>query len=139
MTLWFPAAAHAYTLCCVCSYSFPLCSTTDCFAGLITGLGKGIVGAVAQPVSGGLDFVSSTIEGFDATSNSLLGRSRPQAAKRVRLPRAIGGDHKLLPFIRSDATESQVSMHVCTPLLWHRFLLNQKEPILGQLMLPCKL
>jgi hypothetical protein len=59
------------------------------------------VGAVANPLSGGLDALSTTFEGFDAASSSLLGRARPQAAKRSRLPRAIGGDHRLLPFTRS--------------------------------------
>ena len=67
------------------------------------------MGAVANPVSGGLDALSSTFEGIDAASSSLLGRARPQAARRSRLPRAIGGDRKLLPFRRPpDQTEKQV-------------------------------
>lgn len=72
-------------------------------------MGKGIVGAFANPISGGLDALSTTFEGFDAASSSLLGRARPQAAIRSRLPRAIGGDHKLLPFRRMpDNDERQV-------------------------------
>ena len=80
-----------------------------CNAGLFSGVGKGLVGAFANPISGGLDALSTTFEGFDAASSSLLGRARPQAAIRGRLPRAIGGDHKLLPFKRlPNSDERQV-------------------------------
>lgn len=74
------------------------------------GLGQGLVGAAAQPVSGALDFMSSAFEGIDASSNTILGKlsSRPRAARRRRLPRAIGGDRKLQPFVRSDGTDTQV-------------------------------
>ena len=48
--------------------------------GLFTGIGKGLVGAVANPLSGGLDALSTTFEGFDAASSSLLGRARPQVS-----------------------------------------------------------
>lgn len=78
--------------------------------GFITGMGKGLVGAVANPLSGSLDAISSTFEGIDAASSTLLrGRDlRPQAAVRSRLPRAIGGDRKLLPFKRPpNNTETQ--------------------------------
>ena len=68
------------------------------------------MGAFANPISGGLDALSTTFEGFDAASSSLLGRARPQAAVRSRLPRAIGGDHKLLPFKRMpNSDERQVN------------------------------
>ena len=71
------------------------------------GLGQGLVGAAAQPVSGALDFMSSAFEGIDASSNTILGRlsNRPRAMRRRRLPRAIGGDRKLLPFVRSQRTD----------------------------------
>ena len=68
------------------------------------------MGAAAQPVSGALDFMSSAFEGIDASSNTILGRlsNRPRAVKRRRLPRAIGGDRKLLPFLRSDGSDRMV-------------------------------
>lgn len=80
-------------------------------AGFVKGLGQGLVGAAAQPVSGALDFMSSAFEGIDASSNTILGRlsNRPRALKRRRLPRAIGGDRKLLPAVRSDGTDTQAS------------------------------
>ena len=78
-------------------------------AGFFSGVRKGVIGAVANPASGTLDAFSSAFEGLDAAKNSLLGRARPQEAVRIRLPRAIGGDHKLLPFRRSSVnTENQV-------------------------------
>ena len=75
-------------------------------AGFVKGVGKGIIGAVAQPVSGGLDLMSSTFEGFGAVQDNLMGRQRSNA-RRLRLPRAIGGDCKLQPFLRDDG-EKQV-------------------------------
>ena len=78
-------------------------------AGFFTGVRKGLVGAVTNPASGTLDAFSSAFEGIDAAKNSLLGRARPQQAERKRLPRAIGGDHKLLPFRRPPGnSENQV-------------------------------
>ena len=81
--------------------------------GFVKGLGQGLVGAAAQPVSGALDLLSSAFEGIDASSNTILGRlsARPRAVVRRRLPRALGGDRKLLPFVRSDGTDRQVGMH----------------------------
>lgn len=80
------------------------------------GLGQGLVGAAAQPVSGALDFMSSAFEGIDASSNTILGRlsNRPRAMKRRRLPRAIGGDRKLLPFVRTDRTDQLVRLLRCS-------------------------
>ena len=77
-------------------------------AGFVKGVGKGIIGAVAQPVSGGLDLMSSTFEGFGAVQDNLMGRQRSNA-RRLRLPRAIGGDCKLQPFLRADG-EKQVGL-----------------------------
>ncbi|DBA67777.1 TPA: hypothetical protein ACH3X2_001211 [Trebouxia sp. C0005] len=60
--------------------------------GFFKGVGKGVVGAIAQPISGGLDFASSAFQGIDATKDQLIGR--PQAGtiyRRLRLPQAIGG------------------------------------------------
>jgi vacuolar protein sorting-associated protein 13A/C len=72
----------------------------------VQGVGKGLVGAVAAPVSGGLDMFSSAMEGLDASKDSLLGRPRAgNTLDRRRLPRTIGGDFKLLPFIREDSAQ----------------------------------
>lgn len=101
--------------------------------GFVKGLGQGLVGAAAQPVSGALDLLSSAFEGIDASSNTILGRlsARPRAVARRRLPRALGGDRKLLPFVRSDGTDRQVGMHSLQngsedfprKAPWHTFLL----------------
>lgn len=73
------------------------------------GVGKGLVGAVAAPVSGGLDLFSSAMEGLDASKELLLGRPRAGTMlERCRLPRTIGGDFRLLPFIR-DGSEREVN------------------------------
>ena len=77
--------------------------------GFFKGVGKGFVGAIAQPISGGLDFASSAFEGIDATKDQLIGRPRAGTAnRRLRLPRAIGGDGKVTAFIGSDGTEKEV-------------------------------
>ncbi len=54
--------------------------------------------------------MSSAFEGIDASSNTILGKlsNHPRAVKRRRLPRAIGGDRKLQPFMRAG-TDAQVS------------------------------
>jgi hypothetical protein len=74
------------------------------FAGAFKGVGKGLVAAVANPVSGVLDALSATAEGFDAA----LSRRRVAmvATQRRRLARAVGGDGRLLPMVR-DGSERQ--------------------------------
>lgn len=77
--------------------------------GFFKGVGKGVVGAIAQPISGGLDFASSAFEGIDATKDQLIGRPRAGTTnRRLRLPRAIGGDGKVTAFIGSDGSEKEV-------------------------------
>ena len=86
------------------------------FAGFFKGVGKGVVGAIAQPISGGLDFASSAFEGIDASKDQLIGRPRAGTTNgRLRLPRAIGGDGKVTAFLGSDGTEKEVSA-----LCWQR-------------------
>ncbi len=86
--------------------------------GFVKGLGQGLVGVAAQPVSGALDFMSSAFEGIDASSNVIMGKlSNHRAVKRRRLPRAIGGDRKLQPFLRLDGTDTQArsaSLFACS-------------------------
>ena len=93
-------------------------------AGFFKGVGKGVVGAIAQPISGGLDFASSAFEGIDATKDQLIGRPRAGTAhRRLRLPRALGGDGKVTAFIGSDGSEKEVTttaLHVyCSNLIVH--------------------
>jgi len=75
------------------------------------------VGAIAQPISGGLDFASSAFEGIDATKDQLIGRPRAGTTnRRLRLPRAIGGDGKVTAFLGSDGTEKEVGhLSLTTP------------------------
>ncbi|DBA67772.1 TPA: hypothetical protein ACH3X2_001206 [Trebouxia sp. C0005] len=74
--------------------------------GFFKGVGRGVIGAIAQPIGGGLDFASSAFEGIDATKDQLIGRPRAGTTnRRLRLLRAIGGDGKVTAFLGSDATE----------------------------------
>eukprot|EP00271_Cylindrocystis_brebissonii_P008358 TRINITY_DN2254_c0_g1_i1.p1 TRINITY_DN2254_c0_g1~~TRINITY_DN2254_c0_g1_i1.p1 ORF type:complete len:1958 (-),score=356.45 TRINITY_DN2254_c0_g1_i1:258-5252(-) len=67
--------------------------------GFVSGVGKGIVGVAAQPLSGGLDLLSKTADGINATRLKLTAAmSAKTALKRHRLPRAIGGDGILKPY-----------------------------------------
>lgn len=88
------------------------------------GVGKGLVGAVAAPVSGGLDLFSSAVEGLDATKASLLGKPRAGVLLgRHRLPRVIGGDFKLKPFIQHGSEQEvgrlRASCTLCPILVAH--------------------
>ncbi|KAK9827173.1 hypothetical protein WJX74_009221 [Apatococcus lobatus] len=83
----------------------------DGVQGFVQGVGRGIIGAAAQPVSGAFEFMSSTFEGIDAVKDQLVGRIKPSDLyKRNRLPRAIGGDGRLQPFSRSDGSERQARL-----------------------------
>lgn len=94
---------------CACRCCALCCQALAHGAGFLKGVGKGVVGAIAQPISGGLDFASSAFEGIDATKDQLIGRPRAGTAnRRLRLPRAIGGDGKVTAFIGSDGTEKEV-------------------------------
>ena len=61
--------------------------------GFVSGVGKGLIGAAAQPMSGVLDLVSKTTDGVNATRGKLAAAlTSKKVAKRKRLPRAIRGD-----------------------------------------------
>ncbi|KAL1372338.1 hypothetical protein AAHE18_01G196400 [Arachis hypogaea] len=64
--------------------------------GFVQGVGKGIIGAAAQPVSGVLDLLSKTTEGANAMRMKIASAitSEEQLLRR-RLPRVIGGDNLL--------------------------------------------
>ncbi|XP_074383059.1 uncharacterized protein LOC141724723 isoform X2 [Apium graveolens] len=67
--------------------------------GFVQGVGKGIIGAAAQPVSGVLDLLSKTTEGANAMRIKIASAiaSEDQLLRR-RLPRVIGGDNLLRPY-----------------------------------------
>uniref|UniRef100_A0A175YPS3 Uncharacterized protein n=1 Tax=Daucus carota subsp. sativus TaxID=79200 RepID=A0A175YPS3_DAUCS len=73
--------------------------------GFVQGVGKGIIGAAAQPVSGVLDLLSKTTEGANAVRTKIASAiaSEDQLLRR-RLPRVIGGDNLLRPY---DAYKAQ--------------------------------
>ncbi|KAJ4843890.1 hypothetical protein Tsubulata_025940 [Turnera subulata] len=67
--------------------------------GFVQGVGKGIIGAAAQPVSGVLDLLSKTTEGANAMRMKIASAitSEEQLLRR-RLPRVISGDNLLKPY-----------------------------------------
>ncbi|XP_057959044.1 uncharacterized protein LOC131151699 [Malania oleifera] len=67
--------------------------------GFVQGVGKGIIGAAAQPVSGVLDLLSKTTEGANAVRMKITSAitSEEQLLRR-RLPRVISGDNLLRPY-----------------------------------------
>lgn len=67
--------------------------------GFVQGVGKGLIGAAAQPVSGVLDLLSKTTEGANAVRMKIISAitSEEQLLRR-RLSRVIGGDNLLRPY-----------------------------------------
>ncbi|KAI4370200.1 hypothetical protein MLD38_018571 [Melastoma candidum] len=80
--------------------------------GFVQGVGKGIIGAAAQPVSGVLDLLSKTTEGANAVRMKIISSitSEEQLLRR-RLPRVIGGDNLLRPYDDYSA-EGQVILQL---------------------------
>ena len=73
--------------------------------GFVQGVGKGIIGAAAQPVSGVLDLLSKTTEGANAVKMKISSAiMAEEQLLRRRLPRAIGGDSLLYPYDEHKAT-----------------------------------
>ncbi|KAM7278379.1 hypothetical protein ACFE04_005513 [Oxalis oulophora] len=67
--------------------------------GFVQGVGKGIIGAAAQPVSGVLDLLSKTTEGANAMRMKIAAAiTSDEQLLRRRLPRAISGDNLLQPY-----------------------------------------
>ncbi|KAL3679175.1 hypothetical protein R1sor_022131 [Riccia sorocarpa] len=67
--------------------------------GFVQGVGKGVIGAAIQPMSGMLDFLSRTTEGANATRMKLTAAiTFEEVLVRRRLPRVIGGDNVLRPY-----------------------------------------
>ena len=73
--------------------------------GFVQGVGKGIIGAAAQPVSGVLDLLSKTTEGANAVKMKISSAiMAEEQLLRRRLPRAIGGDSLIYPYDEYKAT-----------------------------------
>lgn len=67
--------------------------------GFVQGVGKGLIGAAAQPVSGVLDLLSKTTEGANAVKMKISSAiMAEEQLLRRRLPRAIGGDSLIYPY-----------------------------------------
>ncbi|XP_015689233.1 uncharacterized protein LOC102707936 [Oryza brachyantha] len=67
--------------------------------GFVQGVGKGLIGAAAQPVSGVLDLLSKTTEGANAVKMKISSAiMAEEQLLRRRLPRSIGGDSLLYPY-----------------------------------------
>ncbi|KAL5782083.1 hypothetical protein ACOSP7_007112 [Xanthoceras sorbifolium] len=67
--------------------------------GFVQGVGKGIIGAAAQPVSGVLDLLSKTTEGANAMRMKIASAiTSDEQLLRRRLPRVISGDNLLRPY-----------------------------------------
>ncbi|AQK59115.1 calcium-dependent lipid-binding family protein [Zea mays] len=80
--------------------------------GFVQGVGKGIIGAAAQPVSGVLDLLSKTTEGANAVKMKISSAiMAEEQLLRRRLPRAIGGNSLLYPYDGHKAT-GQAILHL---------------------------
>ncbi|KAJ6726583.1 hypothetical protein OIU79_004678 [Salix purpurea] len=67
--------------------------------GFVQGVGKGIIGAAAQPVSGVLDLLSKTTEGANAMRMKITSAiTSEEQLLRQRLPRVISADNLLRPY-----------------------------------------
>ncbi|XP_022721975.1 uncharacterized protein LOC111279261 isoform X3 [Durio zibethinus] len=80
--------------------------------GFVQGVGKGIIGAAAQPVSGVLDLLSKTTEGANAVRMKIASAiASDEQLLRRRLPRVVTGDNLLRPYDENKA-EGQVILHL---------------------------
>ncbi len=67
---------------------------------------QGAVGLVVKPVVGVADAIASASEGIKNTTD--LSSAQPSAARRARLPRALGPDGQLMPYSAADAEVQHV-------------------------------
>ncbi|KAK0425183.1 hypothetical protein QR680_009077 [Steinernema hermaphroditum] len=70
--------------------------------GFAKGLGKGLIGAVTRPVSGVVDFASSSLDAVKTVA------STSEAAKPIRPPRVILSDQIIRPYSPRDAIGSKI-------------------------------
>ena len=87
--------------------------------GFVQGVGKGIIGAAAQPVSGVLDLLSKTTEGANAVRMKIASAlmSEEQLLRR-RLPRVISGDNLLCPYDEYKAQGQVVDIQLSISTSW---------------------
>ncbi|XP_040944166.1 uncharacterized protein [Gossypium hirsutum] len=79
--------------------------------GFVQGVGKGIIGAAAQPVSGVLDLLSKTTEGANAMRLKIASAiASDEQILRRRLPRAVTGDSLLRPYDEYKARGQVLSL-----------------------------
>ncbi|XP_031125724.1 uncharacterized protein LOC116028070 isoform X1 [Ipomoea triloba] len=72
--------------------------------GLAHGLGRAVVGFIAQPVSGALDFFSLTVDGIGASCTHCIEiLSNKTIFQRIRNPRAIHADNVLRDYCEREA------------------------------------
>lgn len=72
--------------------------------GLAHGLGQAVVGIIAQPVSGALDFFSLTVDGIGAScSRCLEVLSSKTTSERIRNPRAVRADGIIREYCEREA------------------------------------
>jgi len=67
--------------------------------GFFKGLGRGVVGVVAKPTVGAIDFVTRTTEGIKNTTTLF-----DEQKERIRYPRMLGNDYKIVSY---DAKKSE--------------------------------
>eukprot|EP01125_Pyxidicula_operculata_P006945 TRINITY_DN2372_c0_g2_i1.p1 TRINITY_DN2372_c0_g2~~TRINITY_DN2372_c0_g2_i1.p1 ORF type:complete len:3924 (+),score=928.96 TRINITY_DN2372_c0_g2_i1:918-12689(+) len=78
--------------------------------GAIKGVGKGLVGVVATPVTGTIDLVMQTAEGLRSTPDFVVKSTTSlfkKAAKRKRPPRIIGSDMIIRPVYDKVVSDGQ--------------------------------
>ncbi|XP_062084056.1 uncharacterized protein LOC133790433 [Humulus lupulus] len=67
--------------------------------GFVQGVGRGLIGAATQPVSGVLDLLSKTTEGANAMRMKIASAiTSDEQLLRRRLPHVISGDNLLRPY-----------------------------------------
>ena len=90
------------------------------------GVAQGLLGAVANPVSGLLDAFSATAEGFASVSRT---RADSLVTDRRRLPRVVGADGRVLPLVR-DGSDRQACVEQLGQALLRNSLLAAPEAAL---------
>ncbi|KFM29234.1 Vacuolar protein sorting-associated protein 13A [Auxenochlorella protothecoides] len=94
------------------------------FQGALSGVAKGLVGAVADPISGALDAMSATAQGMDA----FMSKSKAELLElgRRRLPRVMSVDGAVTPTLR-DGSFREARMEELGQALLQNTLLAARE------------
>lgn len=94
--------------------------------GAVKGVAKGLVGVVSNPVSGMLDAMSATAEGFGATFTKDI--NDIVVLQRQRLPRLCSSDMNLQPILRDGSARQATLEQLGQSLLWNSILRFSKIP-----------